>query len=191
MENDINIVSDDKKPSETKIQKIFRYLKNIIVTILVLIIPSLWLLKENEIKQIEEENIKSVESIKLSAENALVKEKIVGLTVLSKAYVWAIRKEMINENIQQVNLYANDMVKEQNFKSIMVCNTNGYIISSSDKRLEGKLFTEIGDANQLKNNVTKVLIQKDSTFQVFSPIMGFNSRLGTLIINYKNSPINL
>ncbi len=40
---------------------------------------------------------------------------------------------MMKGNIEAVNLYANDMVKEKNFQTITVVNEKGMVISSTIK----------------------------------------------------------
>lgn len=76
------------------------------------------------------------------------------------------------------------MIKEKNFLRIAIANDSGIIVSSTNKKDEGKPFTSIGEASALSNNNTIVKNTGDSVLMVTSPIMGFNSRLGTLFIKY-------
>ena len=82
----------------------------------------------------------------------------------------------------QVNLYADDMIKEKNLPLIAVANDSGITVSSTNKKDEGAPFTSIGEAASLNNNNTMVENTGDSVLIVTSPIMGFNNRLGTLFI---------
>lgn len=102
-------------------------------------------------------------------------------------YVWAIRKEMMEGNTGQVNLYGNNMVKEKNFVSIMAVNEKGKIISATDKKYEGKDFVSLSSPFYINVNNTVINEVNDSLLTVASPVMGFNTRLGTLIINYSLS----
>ncbi len=106
------------------------------------------------------------------------------LKLLAKPYVWAIRTEMMKGNIEAVNLYANDMVKEKSFQTITVVNEKGVVVSSTNKKLEGKPYASIGNAVYLSNDSTVVNKVDDTAFEVSSPVMGFNKRIGTLIFNY-------
>ena len=106
------------------------------------------------------------------------------LKLLAKPYVWAIRTEMMKGNINQVNLYANDMVKQRNFQSIVVTNDKGVIVSSTDKKLEGKDISALDPQVNVNADSTVVTQTNDSELVMSSPIMGFNSRLGTLMIRY-------
>ncbi|WP_158728819.1 MULTISPECIES: hypothetical protein [unclassified Flavobacterium] len=119
----------------------------------------------------------------------ITENKTEGLKQLSKAYIWAIRKELMTNNLEQVNLYAIDMVKEKGFQSIIVCNNKGVVVSATNKKQEGKLFSSFGKSNYLQFQETKVESINDSTLVVASPIMGFNSKLGTLIVEYQNKTL--
>lgn len=77
------------------------------------------------------------------------------------------------------------MVKEKNFLSIVVANNKGIIISSTNKKNEGKEFTSAGKPEYLSADTTVVEKINDSLLIMSSPIMGFNNKLGTLMINYK------
>lgn len=91
---------------------------------------------------------------------------------------------MMRVNINQVNLFANDMVKEKNFQRIAVANDKGIIISSTNKKDEGQPFSTVGTDAALSSNNTSVENVNDSILIMTSPIMGFNNRLGTLLIKY-------
>ena len=91
---------------------------------------------------------------------------------------------MMKSNISQINQYSNELIKEKNIYSIMIVNADGKIISSTNKKWEGKFYLTIGDEAHLNNDSTVVKNVKDSLLIMSSPIMGLNSKLGTLIITY-------
>lgn len=158
--------------------KFLRYFKNGLLLILAIALLVLWFWKNNQMT-----------TLKSDANNLITQNKTEGLKQLSKAYIWAIRKELMANNIEQINLYAIDMVKEQGFQSIITCNNKGIVISATNKKQEGKLFSTIGKQEYLELQETKVESVNDSTLVVASPIMGFNSKLGTLIIELNNKTL--
>lgn len=83
-----------------------------------------------------------------------------------------------------MNLYNNEMVREKNFISVMVTDSKGIITVSTDKKYEGKNFLTLRSGYFLNNDSTIVTKVNDSLHIMASPIMSFNSRLGTLIVNY-------
>jgi hypothetical protein len=131
------------------------------------------------------------QTIKEKATRHIVQSHEEHLKLLAKAYVWAVRAEMMQGNINQVNLFASDMVKEKNFQRIVIANDKGIIVSSTNKKDEGQPFSAIADEAALSSNNTTVQNESDSILILTSPIMGFNNRLGTLLIKYAVKPARL
>lgn len=103
---------------------------------------------------------------------------------MAKPYVWAVRKELMQGNLGQVNLYENDIVKERNFLSVMIADPKGLILTSTDKKYEGKYLSSVRQDVNLNADSAMVSKSSDSVLVLTSPIMSFNSKIGTLIINY-------
>jgi hypothetical protein len=152
--------------------------------IVVILFTALWIWKAVEIKNLKQENEKKELLLRQKATELLSRSDSRYLNLLAKPYVWAIRTEMMKGNIEAVNLYANDMVKEKNFQTITVVDDKGMVISSTNKKLEGKSYASFGNAAYLSNDSTLVNKVDATTLEVSSPVMGFNKRIGTLIFNY-------
>ncbi|MEJ7828434.1 MAG: hypothetical protein WKF91_09570 [Segetibacter sp.] len=152
--------------------------------VIILLFAALWIWKAAEINNLKKENEKKETLLRQKAIELLSQSDYKYLKLLAKPYVWAIRKEMMKGNIEAVNLYANDMVKEKNFQTITVVDDKGMVISSTNKKLEGKSYASVGNAAYLSNDSTAVNKVDDTAFEVSSPVMGFNKRIGTLIFNY-------
>ena len=160
--------------------------KKLLITIGValLLLITVWIWKSIEISNIRSKAASDYQALKEQAIKGIVSSKEEQLKLLTKPYVWAVRTEMMKGNINQINLYALDLIKEKNFQRIAIANDSGIIVSSTDKKDEGQSFTTIGDATALTNNDTLVENIGDSMLIVTSPIMGFNKRLGTLFFKY-------
>jgi len=159
--------------------------KNLVAAaIVVVLFAALWIWKAIEIKNLKQEHEKNETMLRQKAIERLSQSDYKYLKLLAKPYVWAIRTEMMKGNIEAVNLYANDMVKEKNFQTITVVDDKGMVISSTNKKLEGKSYASVGNAAFLNNDSTVVNKIDDTALEVSSPVMGFNKRIGTLIFNY-------
>lgn len=157
----------------------------IIILVAVILIAAIWIWKNSQISNIREEASHEKQMIQDRAKTLIINSHKEHLKLLVKPYVWAVRSELMQGNINQVNLYANEMVKEKNFQNIVVANNKGIIISSTNKKNEGKDFTSVGKPEYSSADTTIVEKINDSLLVVSSPIMGFNNKLGTLMINYK------
>jgi sensor histidine kinase regulating citrate/malate metabolism len=158
----------------------------LLITILIglSLAAAIWILKEVQMNNIKKDAERDRQSLQDKVAKQIIDSKKENLKVLAKPYVWAVRSEMLKGNISQVNLYANEMVKEGNFESVMVADGQGIIISSTNKKDEGLQFSTISNSAYLSSDSTMVNSRTDSILVMSSPIMGFNNRLGTLIITY-------
>ena len=184
MENLNTQTKDQKLEQDSK--KLAPGNKKILITIgvaLVLLI-GIWIWKSIEIKNIRSKAESDYQELKGQAIRGIIASKEEQLKLLAKPYVWAVRAELMKGNINQVNLYALDMIKEKNIMRIAIANDSGMIVSSTNKKDEGKPFSSIGEAVDLNLNDTRVENKGDSVLIVTSPIMGFDKRLGTLFIKY-------
>lgn len=152
--------------------------------VVVLLFAVLWIWKSIQISNLKKENEKRETALKQQAEEEIQRADMRYLKLLAKPYVWAIRTEMMKGNIEAVNLYANDIVKEKNFQAITVVDDKGIVISSTDKKLEGKQYSSIGNAAYLTTDSTIAEKNNGNNIVVSSPVMGFNKRIGTLILSY-------
>ncbi len=153
------------------------------VIVVVALIATIWIWKAIEISSLKKDRDEKIQAMQKQSEEQLLQTQMNDLMLLAKPYVWAIRTEMMKGNIDAVNVYNNEMVKEKNFQSIIVTDNKGFIVSSTDKKLEGKDYSTIGKAAYLTINETTVT-SSGKLITVASPVMGFNNRVGTLVINY-------
>ena len=156
-----------------------------IIVVAVILLAIIWIWKEIELNKQRNEANNKVQMLQEKTVGQLANNHKQHLKLLAKPYVWAIRNELLRGNINQVNVYANEMVKEKNFQSIVVANDKGVIISSTNKKNEGKEFSTVSNPNYLSSDTTIVENINDTVLVMSSPIMGFNNRLGTLMVTYK------
>jgi hypothetical protein len=161
----------------------------VVVIVALVLIAGLWIWKAIEVNGVRKEAEQEKERVRQTAVNLITATRAEHLELLAKPFVWAVRSEMLRGNIEGVNLYLQDMVKEKNFQRIQVADAQGVVVASTDKKTEGKPIGEGGGS--LSTDSTTVHHVGDSTWIISSPIMGFNNRLGTLVIDYANPRPNL
>lgn len=106
------------------------------------------------------------------------------LKLLAKPYTWAVRNALLQNDKARLNEYAADIVKEKNVVVVMVIDPKNTVVSSSDKKWEGRDYLTFGPAAHL--NADSAVVQKvnDSLLVLASPVMGFNDKLGTVVLRY-------
>lgn len=105
------------------------------------------------------------------------------LKITALPLVWAVRKDMMRGNFDEINEYMERLVQEKGFKKILLVDTMGTIVLSTDKKMQGQKFVDHYPVEFLQAN--DVVINTDSVnIRAVAPVMGLNSRLGTLVITY-------
>ena len=97
----------------------------------------------------------------------------------AKVFSWSVRSELIRENIENLNQLCTIYVKESNATLIQLVDLkNNKIVISTDKQFEGNTFV----ATENKNFSQQFTQTSDTKTTIYTPIMGFNSEIGILIV---------
>ena len=163
----------------------------LLISVLLVIsaVAALWIGKQIELRNLRNESAEMQQRLERDTKQEIIQSHEHHLRLFAKSFSWAVRTEMMSNNVNQINLYAKEMIKEKNILSIMVLNATGKIICSTNQKWEGRDFSTIGNASYLQSDSTIVDNINDSILIMSSPVMGFNNRLGTLIVNYSLSPL--
>ena len=193
MDNSSENVNESSKTSGSRSRFTSDTRKQVLMTIIagLVLLAAVWIWKSIEIRNINKQASTEKNKLFEYATNQIRQTHEMHLKTLAKPLVWAIRTEVLNHDLRQVNLYANEMVQENNFQKVTIADANGRVITSTNKKEEGKEFASIGNATYLIANKTMVNYVNDTLLVLSSPIMGFNNRLGTIIINYAFHPLVL
>jgi hypothetical protein len=95
------------------------------------------------------------------------------------ALSWATRSELMRENMDQVNSYFVEALKNKSIEVVRVVNhTSGKVILSTNKKDEG---TDTSD--EFVRNAKEISSRTEgSTVTFVAPIFGFNQQIGVLVI---------
>lgn len=123
-------------------------------------------------------------AIEKMANEQLVQSSEEMLKLIAKPLVWSIRAEMLRDNLEQVNIFTKDLVKEKNFQFIHLIDPDGKIIISTDKKLEGQSAIGLFDENLKQTDSVTVVNKENNMLTLTAPVMGYDKRLGLLILDY-------
>jgi hypothetical protein len=150
-------------------------------------------------KQIAVGKVESDMSKKLESERALITQQ--AREHADKQYkqeeerfgqvlAWAVRSELIRNNIDQIGLYLNDIVKQIDADRIVLISESGELLVSTDKRLEDVKGSDVYPKDVI--NEHKVAIKSDVNGKklLIAPISDFNKRVAVLVISYNQARIN-
>jgi len=145
----------------------------------VLLAFAVWAWKEIEFS-FERKDILKQSELRIEAnKDALLK-------VLVKPIVWSIRSEMMRGNRDQVELLMTDLLRGSDLEYLHLVDNNKNVVLSTNKKLEGMPVDDKDVSGVLGTDSTMVFRVKNSTLTtVVAPVMGYDSRLGTLVLGYK------
>lgn len=172
--------SPNKKKNLSSQQKL-----TIVLVVLVILLPiSVFLamnLQNSKLKErqkIEMDNLKSQTTEIIRANNET------NLKTVAKVFSWAARAEMMRDNMEQLNQVMVELVKVQGYRQVVILTNEGSVILSTDKKYEGKDYTEDFYKQLAGSDDVLMSVQKNGDLLVSAPIFGIDSRLGSLVITY-------
>ena len=116
---------------------------------------------------------------------AMVKQS---LSQFGVPLAWAIRREMMGGNLDQVDQYVTDLVKLDGFDGVTVAKADGSIVVASDRRHLGAAFGSLYAERYLTAEQITAEETAPGQWLLVVPVMGLNARLGTVAIDYRAPP---
>jgi hypothetical protein len=169
-----------------------RYRLLIILAVLGLVIIG-WLAvsKEAALKQAREESASQRAELIKAADAQHAATVKASLQMFCVPLAWAIRREMMAENLDQVDQYVTDLVKQKGFERVVVAKADGVVAVASDRKNLGAAFSSLYPARFLSNERISVEETAPGKWLAVIPVMGLASRLGTVAIEYQAPPSTL
>lgn len=157
----------------------------IVPLILLLALLGLYLYKESELSDVRRQAELEQATVIQRANERISENNRYFLEVLMKPFSWALRTALLSGNTEQVDQYLFQFVQEEKFSLLVVADAEGNIISSTDQNYTGASFTNHFAPEYLRVDSTVVDDSNPERMVVVTPIMGLNSKVGTLLAVYK------
>lgn len=98
------------------------------------------------------------------------------------AMAWAVRGELIRNNLDQVDQFFSELVKISGIEEVLLSDQAGKVLVASDKKHQGGVFAEVYPADLLQAAEIALRPHAEGGELLVIPIMGLNNRLGTLVL---------
>ena len=129
----------------------------------------------------------------LEAEKAFCQDKIdqretliinEQLPLAAKAFSWAIRGAILRKNFDEADQMIKEFVAEPSVRGVQFVDKNDLIYLASDKKIEGKKYTEMYGSSLIGKN--EIILEKNDLAHIAKvPVMSLSERIGTVIIYYR------
>lgn len=101
---------------------------------------------------------------------------------------WAIRREMMAGNLDQVDQYVTDLIKLPGIEGATVARADGTVLVASDRGRVGAAFGSLYGPQRLATAQISVEQTAPGRWLLVVPVMGLNARLGTVAVDYRTPP---
>lgn len=98
------------------------------------------------------------------------------------ALAWAVRGEMIRNNLDQVDQFFTELVKLPGIERVLLAGADGTVRVATDRRHLGVEASTLVPPEALALPQVTVRSEADGTLLLMVPVMGLNDRLGTVFM---------
>ncbi|THF60520.1 hypothetical protein [Pseudothauera rhizosphaerae] len=119
------------------------------------------------------------------ARSAVLRTSDATHALFGTALAWAVRGDMIRNNLDQIDQYFNELVKAERIRLVLLADPAGKVLVSSDRAFVDAPLPPAFPASLLEvPDVTVQPAAAPAERQLVIPIQGLNTRLGTVILVY-------
>lgn len=116
----------------------------------------------------------------LAGERADVMQRRYGM-----ALAWAVRGEMIRNNLDQIDQFIAEMVRQPDTRLVLLAAPDGKVVLASDRQHLGAAAADLVAADALVQPDVGIRTEVGGERLLVVPVMGLNARLGTLLLRYR------
>ena len=131
-------------------------------------------------KQLANERVLITQEAREYADKQYIKEE----ERFGQVLAWAVRGELIRNNLDQVDQYLNELVKMKDTDRVVLVSEEGKLLVSTDKRLEDENVADLYPKEILKADTITVETNVDDKKLLVVPVMGLNNRIATIVVSY-------
>lgn len=104
------------------------------------------------------------------------------------ALAWAVRSSMLRENLDEIDQYFMELVKNPHIALVLLADSEGKVLRSTDRKyLETQFATHFPPA-LLQDAGVSIHAGAGNAVRLVLPIQGLTSRLGTVLLEYTGTP---
>lgn len=140
--------------------------------------------KNTQLRETREQAAQEREVIVTQANQRVTENTAYFLRTLMMPFSWSVRSAMLSRNMEQVDQYLYAFVQEPRFELVLLADNSGKIISTTNQKYKGELFADHFQSSLLQAEAITLDTRDSTSIKVAAPIMGLNSKLGTLYTVY-------
>lgn len=139
---------------------------------------------ESRLTEVQAQQVQARADLIEQARQLDSRQDVESLKRFSTPLAWAIRRELMVSNLDQVDQYLTELVQMPGFQSAVLATPDDKVIVASDRKQLAQPFSAIYPGAYLQAKEVKVEPATDGGLRTIIPIMGLNQQLGTLVVEY-------
>lgn len=139
---------------------------------------------ENKLALAESQHAQARDQLIEQARELDVRHAEESLRLFSTPFAWAVRREAMAANLDQVDQYFTDLVQLPGFEAAVLAKPDGKIVVASDRKQLAQPIASLYSADYLAFNDIKIMREAGGRLRAVIPVLGLNQRLGTLVLDY-------
>jgi hypothetical protein len=104
---------------------------------------------------------------------------------------WAVRAELVREDLRDVEEYMIHLAKRREIRRVLVARRDGLVIAATDKNLRHQRLDRVVEGLPPESSDIQSIRVDGRILRLIVPVMGLESRLGTLVFEYEQPDILL
>lgn len=125
------------------------------------------------------------EKMRADAVASSEKSRTEALKLMAMPLGWAVRKEMMSGNMEQVDEYVADLVRVKGVGKAALADSAGSIIAASDRKLVDQPLSNAFPAEIADAQGIVIQAAGPDSYNVGVPVMGLTDRLGVFAFTYE------
>lgn len=139
---------------------------------------------EKKLVQVQTERVQDRAELIEQARQLDARYDVESLKRFSTPLAWAIRRELMASNLDQIDQYLTELVQMAGFQSAVLANPEDKVIVASDRKMLAEAFSAIYPGEYLQAKEVKVEPSTNGGLRAIIPIMGLSQQLGTLVVEF-------
>lgn len=139
---------------------------------------------EEKLAQAEAQHVQARAQLIEQAGQLNARHAEAALHQFSTPLAWAIRRELMAGNLDQVDQYFTGLVQTEGFQSAVLAQPDDKVVVASDRKQLAQAFSSIYPAQYLQVRATKIERAANGNLRAIVPILGLNQHLGTVVVEY-------
>lgn len=103
------------------------------------------------------------------------------------ALAWAVRGELIRNNLDQIDQYFAELVRQPGTRLVLLVAPDGKVVLASDRQHLGAAAAGLVAADALAQPDVGIRVEAGGDRLLVIPVMGLNARLGTVLLRYQEA----